>query len=170
MKFAYADPPYLGLGKFYAHLHPEALTWDDPETHRRLIARLCDEFPDGWAMSLHSPALKTILPMCPEKARVAAWCKPFCAFKKNVNPAYAWEPVIFMGGRKLGNTVDTVRDWCTVSITLQKGLVGAKPKNFAFWIFELLGMRKGDELVDLFPGTGGMTDAWVEWTTQLRFA
>ena len=25
MKFAYADPPYLGLGKFYADRHPEAL-------------------------------------------------------------------------------------------------------------------------------------------------
>jgi len=169
MKFAYADPPYLGLGKFYADLHPEALTWDDPETHRNLIQRLCTEFHDGWAMSLHSPALKTILPMCPKGCRIGAWVKPFCSFKKNVNPAYAWEPVIFQGGRKLGNDLDTVRDWCSVPITLKKGLVGAKPKVFAFWIFSLLGMERGDELVDLFPGTGGIGDAWHEWTAQLRF-
>lgn len=42
----------LGLAHYYAHLHSEAYVWDDPETHRRLIERLCDEWPDGWAMSL----------------------------------------------------------------------------------------------------------------------
>ena len=64
MKFAYADPPYLGLAeKFYGHLHPEAAVYDKPEAHQALIDRLCDEFSDGWAMSLHSPSLRTILPM-----------------------------------------------------------------------------------------------------------
>ena len=170
MKFAYADPPYLGYGKYYAHLHPEALSWDDPETHRNLIVRLCAEFPDGWAMSLHSPALKTILPMCPPEARVGAWVKPFCSFKPGVNPAYAWEPVIFMGGRKMGKTVDTVRDWTSVGITLKRGLVGAKPEVFAYWIFAFLGMQREDEFVDLFPGSEAVSEAWRKWTAQLRFA
>ena len=37
--------------------------------------------------------------MCPAGVRVGAWVKTFCAFKKGVRPAYAWEPVIFTGGR-----------------------------------------------------------------------
>ncbi|MCC6942297.1 MAG: hypothetical protein IT551_11905, partial [Novosphingobium sp.] len=77
MKFAYADPPYLGLAeKFYGHLHAEAAAYDDPETHRTLIARMTDEY-DGWALSLHLPSLGVILPMCPPDARVGAWVKPF---------------------------------------------------------------------------------------------
>jgi hypothetical protein len=28
MKFAYADPPYLGYGSLYAERHPDALVWD----------------------------------------------------------------------------------------------------------------------------------------------
>ena len=34
MRFAYADPPYLGCGKLYVSHHPDARDWDDPETPR----------------------------------------------------------------------------------------------------------------------------------------
>lgn len=92
MKAAYADPPYLGLAKaFYGEMHPEAGEYDKPETHQRLIDRLMDEY-DCWAMSLHEPALREILNMCPKDVRVAAWVKPFAAFKKNVTRAWTWEP------------------------------------------------------------------------------
>ena len=47
MRFAYADPPYLGCGALYKEHHADAMTWDDPEAHRALIGRLCDEYPDG---------------------------------------------------------------------------------------------------------------------------
>ena len=130
MKFAYADPPYLGCGSLYAKLHPEAMIWDDPETHRALINRLCREFPDSWALSLHSPSLRTILPMCPEDVRVMAWVKPFAAFKANVNPAYAWEPVIVRGGRKRTRWEDKIRDWVCERIMMKKGVPGAKPRDF----------------------------------------
>lgn len=50
MNFAYADPPYLGMGaKLYKR--PE---WDDLDSHRQLIERLQDELSDGWAISLPS--------------------------------------------------------------------------------------------------------------------
>lgn len=156
MKFAYADPPYLGCGALYAKHHPNALDWDDPETHRLLVARLCDEYADGWAMSLSVPSLRTILPMCPEGARVGAWVKPFASFKPNVNPAYAWEPVIFAGGRRRERTEDTVRDWLAESIALEKGLTGAKPPAFCRWVLDLLGWEPSDSIDDLFPGTGVM--------------
>lgn len=50
MRFAFADPPYLGCGSLYATHHAEARAWDDPETHRALIARLVSDYPDGWLM------------------------------------------------------------------------------------------------------------------------
>src|ERR1700742_3750496 len=100
MKFAYADPPYLGCGSLYAKHHPEAMMWDDPEAHRQLIRRLSVEWPDGWAMSLSSPSHRVLLPMCPDDVRVLSWVKPFAIFKPNVGVAYAWDPVIVRGGRR----------------------------------------------------------------------
>ncbi len=160
MRFAYADPPYLGLAKFYAALHPEAMTWDDPETHRALIGRLSEDYPDGWVLSLHTPSLRFILPMCPDDCRVGAWVKPFAVFKPGVNPAYAWEPVIFRGGRKRDRTCRTVRDWTACEITIKRGLTGAKPAAFCWWVFDLMGAEPGDEFADLFPGTGAVGRAW----------
>ena len=137
--------------------------WDDPETHRRLIERLCDEFPDGWALSLHSPSLRVLLPICPGDVRVAAWTKPFAAFKVGVNPAYTWEPVIFRGGRRRDRSQATVKDHVACSIALKRGLTGAKPEAFCWWVFELLGAEPEDDLVDLFPGTGAVGRAWERW-------
>ena len=42
-------------------------------------------------------------------------------------------------------------------------LRGAKPEKVCHWAFELLGARPEDELVDLFPGTGAVTEAWRTW-------
>ena len=166
MKFAYADPPYLGYASFYAELHPEAMSWDDPETHRALISRLCADYPDGWALSLTSGNLKDILPMCPTDVRVGAWVKPFCSFKKHVPPAYAWEPVIFRGGRKHDVENETVRDWIPANITLQKGLTGAKPREFCLWIFALMKAQRGDQFDDIFPGTEILGEAWKEYARE----
>lgn len=163
MKFAYADPPYLGCGKLYADRDPRALMWDDPGQHEQLILRLSAEFPDGWAMSASSPSLRTLLPMCPEDVRVGAWVKPFASFKPNVPVAYAWEPVIFRGGRKRGRDEQTVRDWVAQSITLKRGLTGAKPRGFCRWVFDLLGACRDDDLVDLFPGTDAVQFAWDQF-------
>lgn len=166
MRFAYADPPYLGCGRLYADHHPNARDWDDPETHRALIARLCDEYPDGWAMSLSEPSLRVLLPMCPDDARTGSWVKPFAVFKPNVNPAYAWEPVIFRGGRKFTREENTVRNWHSENITLKKGLTGAKPPGFCRWIIGLLNAGPGDEFDDLFPGTGIFGEVWRDLGSQ----
>jgi predicted methyltransferase len=55
-------------------------------------------------------------------------------------------------------------------ITLQRGLAGVKPEPFAFWIFALLGVMPGDELIDLFPGSGAITAAFARYQSQLGFA
>ena len=145
MRFAYADPPYIGCG----HRYPEKKEID----HRELIDRLVAEFPDGWALSLSSPSLQQILALCPDDVRVMAWVKPFASFKPNVNPAYAWEPVIVRGGRKRTREQPTVRDWVSEVITLRKGLVGAKSAVFCRWILDVLNYENGDEIVDIYPGT-----------------
>lgn len=151
MKFAYADPPYIGQAKKRYSADPQCAEVD----HADLLSRLDMEYPDGWALSLSSPSLKQILTLCPDDVRVMAWVKPFCAFKANVNPAYAWEPVIVHGGRRRTDRREpTIRDWVSEVITLRKGLCGAKPPAFCFWLFDVLNVRKGDTVDDLFPGTG----------------
>lgn len=162
MRFAFADPPYLGCGKLYAQHHADARDCDDPEWHRALIERLCAEYPDGWALCLHTPSLRTLLDMCPPDARIGAWVKPFAAFKANVNPAYAWEPVIWRGGRKRTRQQDTTRDWIAEPITLRRGLTGAKPRAFCLWVMDLLNVKPGDTVDDLFPGSGAATAAISE--------
>jgi hypothetical protein len=163
MKFAYADPPYYGCSVRLYGDHPEAHVYDSLDGHRLLIERLQDEFPDGWALSMTSGNLHDILPLCPKASRVMAWTKPFAIFKPNVGLAYAWEPVVFWGGRKIRRDQPTVRDWCAVNITLKKGLTGAKPKGFCDWLFDAFNTEAGDELHDLFPGSGAVTRAWEEY-------
>ncbi|AGH48731.1 hypothetical protein G432_05020 [Sphingomonas sp. MM-1] len=168
LRFAYADPPYLGVAeKFYGHLHPDAADYDDPTAHEALIERMTAEF-DGWAMSLSLPSLRTILPMCPPDARIGAWVKPFASFKKNVTRAWAWEPIILWGGRPIPVSQPTQRDWIEApaiaeSITLRRGFTGAKPAAVCRWIFDWLNMRPDDEFVDLFPGSGAVTEAYHDW-------
>ncbi len=152
---AYADPPYVGQAR--AHYG------EDEVDHEALIRRLIQDYPAGWALSASSPSLRLLLPMCPEGIRVMAWIKPFCSWKPNVNPAYAWEPVIVWGGRKRTRFEDTVRDWVAENITIQRGLAGAKPVLFSFWLFEVLNLLPDDEFDDLFPGTGAVTKAWHAW-------
>jgi hypothetical protein len=159
MRFCYADPPYKGCArKHYGHLGGREVN------HALLVQHLVAAYPDGWALSLHSPSLKYILALCPDDVRVAAWVKPFCSFKPGVNPAYAWEPVIFRGGRsQRGRAAPTVRDWLAEPITVRKGLAGAKPLAYCYWIFDLLGAQQGDTLDDLFPGTGIVTWCWDQF-------
>jgi hypothetical protein len=182
MTFAYADPPYLGCCRLYDHDHgDDYLCWDDIDTHNLLIDRLVNDYPDGWALSCHTPSLRHLLPLCPDDVRVGAWVKPFHAYKKGVRPAYAWEPVIYRGGRNKkppappkGGKAITPKDFIVdrsdepdlfttpavaCNITLRKGLTGAKPERVCEWVLDLLNVRPGDEVDDLFPGTGVM--GWV---------
>lgn len=154
LRFAYADPPYIGCAYRYPE-HPESGMWDDPQNHVELMRSMDNEY-DGWALSCHEPSLRHLAAVMPDGARVAAWVKPFAAFKPRVRIAYAWEPVIWKrtAPRRDGDPIG--RDFVPCNITLRKGFVGAKPESFCTWVLTLLGYQDGDELVDLFPGTGVM--------------
>lgn len=164
MRVAIADPPYPGC----AHLYKDHPDYAGEVNHWDLLNELDHDY-DGWLLHTSSVALREILPLCPSDVRVMAWVKPFAAFKANVPVAYAWEPVIVKACRKpvvSGRLV--MRDWIAESITLKRGLTGVKPEAVCRWAFEVLGMEPDDELHDLFPGTGAITQAWERWRNELR--
>jgi len=117
-------------------------------------------------MSLHSPSLKAILPLCPDDVRVMAWVKPMCSFKPNVAPAYAWEPVIVKPVRKPDVAFGTPRDWIAANMATGQGLRGSKPSKFCYWLFQVLGAEWEDEFTDLFPGSGIVSRSWEAYRSQ----
>ena len=166
MRVAYADPPYPGMSGFYKD-HPDFAGEVD---HADLIARLVSDY-DAWILHTASVTLRDVLALCPDGHRVGAWVKTFASYKPGVNPAYAWEPVIFYGGRNdSSKTKATVADWFPCPITLRKGLTGAKPREVVEWCFRMLGLREGDDLHDLFPGTGIVSETWARFVPQLTLA
>lgn len=163
MRLGYADPPYIGC----AHLYSGHADFAGEVDHAELIDRLERDY-DGWV--LHASAtprsLAVLAPLVERVpgARWMSWVKGFAAFKRNVSVAYAWEPVIVKAARKpVVSKRLVMRDWIQESITLKRGLTGAKPENVCHWAFELLGARPDDELCDLFPGSGAVSRAWQTW-------
>lgn len=166
MRIGYADPPYVGCAKLYKDHKDFAGEVD----HAALIAHLEQNY-DGWV--LHAAAtplsLRVLAPLVPEGARWMSWVKGFAAFKKNVSVAYAWEPVIVKAARKpVVSTRLVMRDWIEHSITLKRGLTGAKPEKVCHWAFEMVGAHPDDEMFDLYPGTGAVSKAWSTW--QRKFS
>jgi hypothetical protein len=159
VKFAYADPPYPAMAHFYVD-HPDYAGEVD---HAELVKRLNGY--DGWVLHTASTTLREVWNLCPH-ARLMPWVKPFASWKKGVYPAYAWEPVLFVPGRNDFGSRQTPRDWFSESITLQRGLTGVKPEAVCWWLFDCLGAREGDELHDLFPGSGAVTAAWHSYWRQ----
>lgn len=162
LRIGYADPPYPGCAKLYKDHADYAGEVD----HADLIDRLECEF-DGWVLHTSSVAIPLIAPLLPPGVRWMSWVKTFAAFKRNVSVAYAWEPVIIRPARKpVVSKRIVMRDWVDCPITLKRGLTGAKPEKVCHWVFEMLGARPDDDLVDLYPGTGAVTKAWRTWQQQ----
>lgn len=162
MKIAYADPPYIGC----AHLYKDHADFAGEVDHAELIARLQDDY-DGWVLhaSATAESMATLAPLVKScGARWMAWHKPFAAFKRNVSVAWAWEPVIVKPARKpVVSKRLVMRDWIAEPITMKRGLTGAKPEKVCHWAFEMVGAHPDDDLDDLFPGTGAVSEAWRTW-------
>ena len=171
MRFAYADPPYPGQSK---RLYGDHQDYAGEVDHRALIDRLVADYTDGWALSTGAKMLPEVLRLCPTDVRVLSWVKtdapPF-----TVRVQYAWEPVILWRGRPFEGGPRTVRDSLVAPSCGAMGsgvhrdpnhVVGKKPPRFCRWLFECLGAEPGDELDDLFPGSGGVERQWRAFTTQ----
>jgi len=163
VRIGYADPPYIGC----AHLYKDHPDYAGEVDHAALIERLERDY-DGWV--LHAAAtplsMATLAPLVAAVpgARWMYWTKGFAAFKRNVPVAYAWESVIVKPARKpVVSKRLVMRDWIECSITLRRGLTGAKPEAVCHWAFEMVAARPDDELDDMFPGTGAVTEAWRTW-------
>jgi hypothetical protein len=149
MRFAYADPPYPGQSADLYGDHPDYAGEVD---HAALVGRLCQDYPDGWALSTSARALRMVLDLCPPDVWVAAW------HKTNASPVrtsgrhiWAWEPVIIHGGR---SEAARVRD--SLASAAGYKFPGQKPPIFARWIAELLGATCDDTIDDLFAGSGAV--------------
>lgn len=153
LRVAYADPPYPGTARKYYQHEP---SYRGEVDHAELLLRL--QAYDGWALSTSQKALRDVLPLSPAAARVAAWVKPIGAAPATRGPHNTWEPVIYLPARwrRPGR-----RDWLSAMPARGGGILpGRKPLKFCLWLFELLGMAPGDQLDDLFPGTGVVTRCW----------
>lgn len=174
-RYAYADPPYPGQARKLYGAEAAAGRVAIEVNHLLLIGHLLDEYPDGWALSTSTPALRQVLNLCHDQGipdadiRVGSWCKPFAVYKPGVPVAYTWEPVIFHGGRAPRDRAEpTIRDHLVLpddspavsaNVTLQRGVVGAKPARFTRWVCAVLGVLPGDQVDDLFPGSGAVRHA-----------
>jgi hypothetical protein len=157
MRFAYADPPYPGTARRYYRDQPN---YRGEVDHAALVSSLQARRLDGWALSTSEKALRTVLALCPDGARVAPWVKPHHPPPATYGLHNCWEPVIIVGGRcrRPG-----VRDWLQALPARGGGdLPGRKPLAFCSWLFDLLGMLPGDELDDVFPGSGIVGASWAE--------
>lgn len=178
LRLAYADPPYPGLSRKYYGTHPDYAGEVD---HAALIASLAADY-DGWALSTSAAALPAVLALCPPGTRVAAWHRGERPTRSR-GPLNAWEPVLYAGGRLhvapagprdaslsaavhddalaiAARRVDSLVYRPGVRRTDPARVVGAKPAVFIRWIFDLLGALPGDEFVDVFPGSAGVSRAW----------
>lgn len=176
MRLCIADPPYLGSahrwygiggkgksrGKGRADEHPEAYLWDNPESHVLLAQKLLTEF-DGFAIALTPHSLSQYLSVIEtgrtNGIRVMSWIKPASPPSGN-RITQSWEPVIvkiphIRKGRKIGRQmVDHL-----VAAAPRKGFAGSKPVAWTHWVLDAMGYQEGDEVVDMFNGSGAVSAA-----------
>lgn len=159
--FIYADPPYPGTAARYYRHEP---TFAGEVDHAALIASLTTSGALGWALSTSAAALRDVLPMCPPGARVCSWVKPIGVSRQSHGLHNTWEPLIVVGGRALR---PGIRDWLRAMPARGGGeLPGRKPIAFCGFLFDALGMLPGDELRDIYPGTGVVGRAWHELSAR----
>ncbi len=160
-RFAYADPPYPGKAAYYVERQEV--------DHASLLEQLLAGGWDGWALSTSAAAMPEVLAMCPAGIRVCVWRRQHRPTRSR-RALNAWEPLLIYGGRDLQTerpqeVLDHL-DYRGRYDSFPGALIGMKPPEFAVWMFSLLGAQPGDELTDLFPGSGAIGRAWELYTSR----
>lgn len=144
----------------YATEDPHAHLDAEEVDHELLIGALELSYPDGWALSTAMDCLRWILPLCPPDAHVCPWVKPIGVPAATFGLHTTWEALIVVRGRQ---AQPGVRDFLIAQPARRGGtLIGRKPIAFATFLFQALGLRPGDTLDDLYPGTGMIARSWAE--------
>ncbi len=156
LRWAYADPPYPGCAWRY-YRKPEV-------NHAILVGTLERDFPEGWALSTSAAGLQQVLAVCPPGVRVAVWVNgPRRGVAHRARTAY--EAVIMRGGRELrlgpADDLSNVLHYQGRQRSHPDALTGMKPAPFLAWLFRMMGAQRGDQLVDVFPGSGAVARAWT---------
>ena len=183
MKIAIADPPYLGrANRWYgdgcgdgyglgrADSHSKAKEWDNPETHKNLVKDLNENY-DSWAIALTVHSLSTYLNVIETDSRngirVMSWIKP-SAVTSGSRITNSWEPVIIKVHKSRRGWAKGVRmnDYL-MATPLRSGFIGAKPETWTHWILDALGYEEGDQVTDLFAGSGAVENAINSYRSRL---
>lgn len=148
----------------HADFHPEAAAWDDPQTHRDLLAHLVENF-DGWAIATSADGLGAYGEL-PVSAKLLVWqitnATPTTArIASSFEFVIVQTPVTRLGRGIYGQIPDVLRAGAP-----RRGFTGSKPAAWTHWVLAAMayGEDAGDELSDLFPGSGAVTEAASQLT------
>lgn len=177
MKLAIADPPYLGKAELLygatpipdnpsgtvdqirkADVHNDAYIWDDPSTHKQMVADLVDRF-DGFAIAMLPDNLYEYLQWVPRDTRVAVW-HDNNVMPTGSHPRRRWEAVLVSrpkGRRRVNDVAVPVGD--VLSVPHGKGhFAGRKPRQWTEWVLAMMGYcPTHDTVEDLFAGSGAVS-------------
>lgn len=158
MRFAYADPPYPNT----AFRYPEKTEVD----HGELIAQL--ETYDGWLLHSNPQSLPLLLPLVPPGTRILAWGKYDGLPVTKAGLVYTWEPIFMRPMRRASIWVrDSLWGDKADHVGEERNTIrGQKPLMVIRWLFQAAGLEPGDELDDLFPGSGAVGRAWRTFQDQ----
>lgn len=169
MRFAYADPPYIGQAKKLYGDHPDYAGEVD---HAELVARLVADY-DGWALSLSVRSLPAVMRLCPLDVLTLAWVKPI-APPMGDHRIYSWEPVLLAPLRRPAVHTRMHVEVSPPQFTFRPRpaghVIGEKPEAFAHWLFRCAGLLSTDDLADLFPGSGAIGRAWRTYSAEGELA
>lgn len=145
-------------GEQPADFHPDAGEWDDLARHRALLKQLEAGY-DGWAIATTPDGIEAYRPL-PIACRLMAWVKPTAPAGSH-RLRSTWEAVIVFppesrrGGR--GRISDVL-----IENAPRIGFPGAKPERWTRWVLDALGYQPGDQVDDLFPGSGSVAAALAQ--------
>jgi hypothetical protein len=143
LRVCIADPPYPGKAARYYRNEP---TYAGEVDY------------DGYALATSAEACRWLWPLCSDEVRQATWSKPIGTPEATLGMHNLHEVVLVKQARRLrGGIPDAL-----VAQPARFGghLPGRKPLAWIAWVFRMLGMQPGDQLVDLFPGTGVIGRSW----------
>jgi len=193
-RFAYADPPYPGLARRYYGCeevdHTELvgrLVRDFPDgwalsTSAAALQSVLAICPAGvrvciWVRPARATralrARNSFEPLIVAGGRLrhVAVSSSTCRSELAATDASRSTPatsVAAAGARPVAEDLRDVLHWGGRQHSHPGALVGMKPAAFCEWMFRLLGAAAGDELIDLFPGSGAVGRAWLIYTSQLE--